>query len=62
LAAVSDIDGHMAVLASLNRELTESGEFVATQGLAAPHAAKFVRGLTDYRTRFYVEVRTVPLY
>lgn len=42
-----DIDGHMAVLASLNRELTESSEFVATQGLAAPHEAKLVRGLTD---------------
>jgi hypothetical protein len=42
-----DIDGHMAVLGSLNRELTESGEFVATQGLAAPHEAKLVRGLTD---------------
>jgi hypothetical protein len=42
-----DIDGHMTVLASLNRELTESGEFVATQGLAAPHEAKLVRGMTD---------------
>ena len=42
-----DIDGHMAVLGGLNRELTESGEFVATQGLAAPQEAKLVRGLTD---------------
>jgi hypothetical protein len=42
-----DIDGHMAILGSLNRELTESGEFVATQGLAAPQEAKLVRGLTD---------------
>jgi len=42
-----DIDAHMAVLKSLNRELTESGEFVATQGLAAPHEAKVVRGLKD---------------
>jgi hypothetical protein len=42
-----DIDGHMAVLASLNRELTESGEFVATQGLAAPQEAKLVHGLRD---------------
>jgi hypothetical protein len=40
-----DIDAHMAVLTSLNRELTESGEFVATQGLAAPHEAKVVRGI-----------------
>jgi hypothetical protein len=37
----------MAVLASLNRELTESGEFVATQGLAAPHEAKAVRGMKE---------------
>ena len=42
-----DIDAHMAVLKSLNRELTESGEFVATQPLAAPHEAKVVRGLKD---------------
>ena len=42
-----DIDAHMAVLTSLNRELTESGEFVATQGLAAPHEAKAVRGLKE---------------
>jgi len=42
-----DIDTHMAALAGLNRELTESGEFVGTQGLAAPHEAKLVRGLKD---------------
>jgi hypothetical protein len=42
-----DIDAHMAVLVSLNRELTQSGEFVATQGLAAPHEAKLVRGLNE---------------
>lgn len=42
-----DIDGHMTVLKSINRELTESGEFVTTQGLAAPHEAKLVRGLHD---------------
>ncbi len=42
-----DIDAHMAVLVRINRELTESGEFVATQGLAAPHEAKLVRGLKD---------------
>ena len=42
-----DIDAHMAVLGNLNRELTESGEFVATQGLAAPHEAKVVRGLNE---------------
>jgi len=42
-----DVDSHMAVLISLNRELTASGEFVATQGLAAPHEAKVVRGLNE---------------
>jgi hypothetical protein len=42
-----DIDAHMAALTSLSRELTESGEFVATQGLAAPHEAKVVRGLNQ---------------
>ncbi|HYK61038.1 MAG TPA: YciI family protein [Bryobacteraceae bacterium] len=42
-----DIDAHMTVLVSINQELTKSGEFVATQGLAAPHEAKLVRGLKD---------------
>ena len=42
-----DIDAHMDVLRSLNRELTESGEFVATQRLAAPHEAKTVRGMKE---------------
>jgi hypothetical protein len=42
-----DIDAHMAVLVTINQELTKSGEFVATQGLAAPHEAKLVRGLKD---------------
>ena len=42
-----DIDAHMGVLANINRELAESGEFVATQPLAAPHEAKAVRGLND---------------
>lgn len=40
----SDIDAHMAVLHRINKELTESGEFVATQGLAGPEEAKVVRG------------------
>jgi hypothetical protein len=39
-----DIEGHMAALVSINKELTESGEFVATQGLAGPNEAKVVRG------------------
>lgn len=38
-----DIDRHMAALVSINKELTESGEFVATQGLAGPNEAKVVR-------------------
>lgn len=42
-----DIDAHMAILTGLSRELTQSGEFVATQGLAAPHDAKLVRGLSQ---------------
>lgn len=42
-----DIDAHMDVLKRLNHDLTESGEFVATQGLAAPHEAKVVRGLKE---------------
>lgn len=40
----ADRDSHMAVLVSLNKELTGSGEFVATQGLASPAEAKVVRG------------------
>jgi len=38
------IEAHMAVLGHINNELTESGEFVATQGLAEPRDAKVVRG------------------
>lgn len=40
----ADRDSHMAVLWSINKELTESGEFVATQPLASPAEAKLVRG------------------
>jgi len=39
-----DIQTHMAVLQSINRELRESGEFVATQGLSGPDEARLVRG------------------
>jgi hypothetical protein len=39
-----DIDAHMAVLRSINKELTESGEFVGTDGLARPDQAIVVRG------------------
>ena len=39
-----DAEAHMAVLQRLNKELTESGEFVASQRLAEPGEAKVVRG------------------
>lgn len=42
-----DVAAHMAILTSLNGELADSGEFIATQGLAAPHEAKVVRGLNE---------------
>jgi hypothetical protein len=42
-----DIQAHMAVLQSINDRLTESGEFVATQGLVGPKEAKVVRGQKD---------------
>ena len=43
----ADIDTHMDVLLSLNKELSDSGEFVTTQGLTGPEEAKVVRGLSD---------------
>src|ERR1051325_3796550 len=39
-----DRQAHMAVLTRIARELHDSGEFVDTQGLAAPDQAKVVRG------------------
>lgn len=42
--AQTDLEAHMAVLGRINNELTESEEFVATQGLAEPGEAKVVRG------------------
>lgn len=39
-----DVETHMAVLKGINKELTQSAEFVATQGLADPREAKLVRG------------------
>lgn len=39
-----DRDAHMAVLQSIGKELTASGEFVATQPLAPPQEAKMVLG------------------
>ena len=42
-----NIEAHMAVLHRINQDLTKSGEFVATQGLAQPKEAKVVRGEKD---------------
>jgi hypothetical protein len=42
-----DIEAHMAVLHRIDADLTASGEFVATQGLAQPSEAKVVRGEKD---------------
>ena len=39
-----DIAAHMTILRNIERELTESREFVATQGLAEPGEAAVVRG------------------
>ena len=41
-----DADAHMGILQTINKELTESGEFVATQGLTGPDEARVVRGIT----------------
>src|SRR5579864_1679947 len=38
-----DVQSHYAVLQRINKELSESGEFVATSGLAWPGEAKIVR-------------------
>src|SRR5260370_4139918 len=38
-----DIQAHFAFLKRLNQELSESGEFVASQGLGPPDQAKIVR-------------------
>jgi hypothetical protein len=43
----SDVEAHMAVLQAINRELSESGEFVASQPLAGPDEAKMVRGVKN---------------
>lgn len=40
----SDKDTHMQALGAVMKDLMETGEFVATQGLAQPTEAKVVRG------------------
>lgn len=42
-----DVEAHMAALRGITTELTDSGEFVATQGLADPGEARLVRGEKD---------------
>jgi hypothetical protein len=42
-----DIQNHFAYLTSIKNDLTKSGEFVATEGLAMPHQAKMVRAGKD---------------
>lgn len=39
----NDVQAHFAALKNINKELTEAGEFVATEGLAQPEQAKVVR-------------------
>ena len=39
-----DIDSHLESLRTIAKELTDTGEFVTTQGLAGPNEAKVVRG------------------
>lgn len=39
-----DRDDHMAVLHKISQDLTNSGEFIATQGLSAPDEAKLIVG------------------
>ncbi|MBV8278159.1 MAG: hypothetical protein JO170_23255, partial [Verrucomicrobia bacterium] len=43
----SDIEAHFEFLRELNEELEESGEFVATEALAAPEQAKVVKAGED---------------
>jgi len=42
-----DIQEHFAYLTGINKELSESGEFVANEGLGSPEQAKLVRAGKD---------------
>ena len=42
-----DIQAHFAFLHGLHKELSASGEFIATEGLGLPDQAKVVRGGKD---------------
>jgi hypothetical protein len=41
--AKKDVDAHLAFLRQFNRKLSESGEFVAVEGLTHPDRAKLIR-------------------
>lgn len=43
----ADKQAHMSVLRGICKDLTKSGQFVATEGLAAPGEARVVRGQRD---------------
>jgi len=43
----SDVEAHFAFLKNLNKDLTESGEFVANEGLAGPEQARVIRAAKD---------------
>jgi hypothetical protein len=45
--SASDVQAHFAELTAINNDLTESGEFVATEGLAWPEEARIVRAGKD---------------
>ncbi|HEU4557302.1 MAG TPA: YciI family protein [Longimicrobium sp.] len=45
--APEDFQAHIAFLQSLNKELTEAGEYVEVQGLTPPRQAKLVRAGKD---------------
>jgi hypothetical protein len=42
-----DREAHTAILKSINKELSESGEFVVTERLAGPEKAMMVRGESE---------------
>ncbi len=44
-----DVQSHFAALRKITDDLTESGEFVGTEGLAWPEQAKIVRAGSDGR-------------
>lgn len=44
-----NVQAHYAVLGAINKELTDSGEFVGTEGLAWPEQAVLVRADRDGR-------------